>query len=222
MPYAVKMLLQKYKCANKGINDTKVPFEELTSSLEFNQVSSWEKDEKQAIEQCGEYLDIYHLNIDKAPTMAEIQLKLTETEYAVTGKSGLISWLINDINLDALRADIRQLPRDASAAQKAVTADAMTDCIEVETGMEHIDDVRFCARDMEEQGQQAADLEDSLEETGEEVVAEGMRIWMPSSVPHQDALPLGLGTLQAEELELWQGQANDCLEKLRRLWVTKP
>ncbi|KAG2063991.1 hypothetical protein BDR04DRAFT_1122871 [Suillus decipiens] len=46
----IKMLLQKYKHANKGINDTKVPFEELTSSLEFSQVSSWEKDEKQAIE----------------------------------------------------------------------------------------------------------------------------------------------------------------------------
>ncbi|KAG2351072.1 hypothetical protein BDR07DRAFT_1502678 [Suillus spraguei] len=56
--------------------------------------------------------------------MAKIWLKLTETEYADTGKSGLISWLINGINLedaqDALRADIWQLPQDASVAQKAV------------------------------------------------------------------------------------------------------
>jgi hypothetical protein len=33
-------------------------------------------------------------------TMAEIQLKLTETEYADTGKSVSISWLINGINLE--------------------------------------------------------------------------------------------------------------------------
>jgi hypothetical protein len=41
-----------------------------------------------------------------------------------------------------------------------------------------------------------------------------MGIWMPSSVSQQDALTLGLGPLQAEELELQKGQANDCLENL--------
>jgi hypothetical protein len=88
-----------------------------------------------------------------------------------------------------LRVDIRQLPRDASAVQKAAveekrqqlagripkfheTADAMIDGIEVDTGIKHIDNIRFCAADMEEQGQEAADLEVSLEETGEEVAAE--------------------------------------------------
>ncbi|KAG1850364.1 hypothetical protein DFJ58DRAFT_842440 [Suillus subalutaceus] len=202
-------------CTNvpkKGIDDTKVPFEELTRSLEVSKVLSWEKDEKQAMDQRGEHLDIYQLKIDK--------------EYANTGKSGSISWLISGINLedvhsrDTLRVDIRQLLRDASASQKAVveekrqkvaariskfheTADAMSDGIEVDA-------------DMEEQGHEAADLEVAEEETGEEVAAEGMGIWMPSSIHHQDALALGLGALQAEELQLQQGQANDCLEKLRQ------
>ncbi|KIK31764.1 hypothetical protein CY34DRAFT_36943, partial [Suillus luteus UH-Slu-Lm8-n1] len=233
----VKTLLQKYKRAIKGIDDTRVPFEELTCSLDVSKVSSWEKDEKQAMDQRGEHLDIYQLKIDKAPTMAEIRLKLTETEYADTGTSGSISWLINGINLedsqDALRVEIRQLPRDASASQKAVveekrqklaariskfheTADAITDGIEVDAGTEHLDDVRFCAADMGEQWAEAVDLEVPLEETGEDVAAEAMRIWMPSSIPHQDALALGLGALHAEELQLRQGQANDCLEKLRQ------
>ncbi|KAG2138966.1 hypothetical protein DEU56DRAFT_755684 [Suillus clintonianus] len=61
----IKMLLQKYKCLNKGIADTKVPFEELTSSLEVSKVSSWEKDETQVMEQRGEHLDIIQLKIDK-------------------------------------------------------------------------------------------------------------------------------------------------------------
>lgn len=185
--------------------------------------------------------------------MAEIRLKLTETEYADTGKWGSISWLINGINLedaqyvtihslsghisiqlrDALRVDIRKLPKDASAAQKAVVeekrqklaarisqfheiADAMTEGIEVDAGTEHVDDTRFCAADMEEESREAEDLELASEETGEGVVAEAMGIWMPSSIPNPDALALGLGPLQAEELQLRQGQANDCLEKLRQ------
>ncbi|KAG1764090.1 hypothetical protein EV702DRAFT_1051462 [Suillus placidus] len=223
--HIVKTLLQKYKRANKGIDDTKVPFEELTSSLEVSKVSSWEKDETRAMEQHGEHLDIYQLKIDKAPTVAEIRLKLTETEYADTGKWGSISWLINGINLedaqDALRVDIRKLPKDASAAQKVVVeekrqklaarisqfhevADAMTEGIEVEPGTEHVDDTRFCAADMEQEGREAEDLEVNSEETGEEVAAEAMGIWMPSSIPYPDALALGLGALQAEELQLRQ------------------
>ncbi|KAG0696999.1 hypothetical protein DFH29DRAFT_1024097, partial [Suillus ampliporus] len=190
----IKTLLQKYKRANKGIDDTKVPFQELTRSLDINKVSSWESDEKQAMEQ-------------------------------------RVSWLINGINLedahsrDTLRVDIWQLPRDASAAQRAVveekrqklaariskyheTTNTMTQGLEVNS-------------DMEELGQEAVDLEVALEEISEEVAAEVMGIWMPSLMPHQDALALGLGALQAEELQLRQGQANDCLEKLQQALVHK-
>jgi hypothetical protein len=36
----------------------------------------------------------------EAPTMAEMRLKLTESEYADTGRSGSISWLIDGINIE--------------------------------------------------------------------------------------------------------------------------
>jgi hypothetical protein len=94
---------------------------------------------------------------------------------------------------DALRVDIRKLPKDASAAQKAVVeekqqklaarisqfhevADAMTEGIEVDAGTEHMDDTRFCAADMEEEAREAEDTEVASEETGEEVAAEAMGI----------------------------------------------
>jgi hypothetical protein len=69
---------------------------------------------------------------------------------------------------------------------------------------------------MGEQWAEGMDLEVPLEETGKDLAAEGMHIWMPSSIPHQDALALGLGALHDEELQLQQGQANDCLEKLHQ------
>lgn len=95
-------------------------------------------------------------------------------------------------------------------------ADAMTEGIEVHAGTEHMDDIRFCTTDVVEEVREAADIEDVLEEIDEEVPAEAMGIWMPSSVPRNEALALGLHTLQTEELELRKGQANDCLEKLRQ------
>ncbi|KAG2137128.1 uncharacterized protein EDB93DRAFT_1063206, partial [Suillus bovinus] len=160
----------------------------------------WESDERQAMERWGAHLDIYNLKIDKAPTMADIRLKVTKTEYADTGKLGSESWLIEGINLedtqDALQVDIQQLPRDASATQKAVVTekqqklaariskyhektDAMTQGIELNSGTVPVDDTRFCAADTEELGKEVVDVEFTSEEIVNEVPAEVMGIWMP-------------------------------------------
>ncbi|KAG1784341.1 uncharacterized protein HD556DRAFT_1315167 [Suillus plorans] len=207
----MKTLLKKYKRALKGVDDTKSPFDELTLSLDPEKISIWKIDEKKAMEQCGEYLDIYQLQMNKAPTMAEIRLKLTESENTDTSKPGTVSWLITGINLedlqDGLRADIRQLPTDATPGQKVSieekrqrltariakfheTADAMTADSAMQVMMKMV-------------GERVSDEEIS-EYIDEEILAEEM-----------DVLALGLGPLQAEELELRKGQANDCLEKLR-------
>ncbi|KAG1840122.1 hypothetical protein C8R48DRAFT_679665 [Suillus tomentosus] len=232
----IKTLLKKYKWALKGVDDTKSPFDELTLSLDPEKILMWKIDEKKAMEQRGEYLDIYQLQMNKAPTMAEIRLKLTESENTDTGKPGTVSWLITGINLedlqDGLRADIRQLPTDATPRQKASieekrqrltariakfheTADAMTAGMDLGTATVHSDDPRFCYAGHDENGWGEVSDEEISEYIDEEILAEEMGIWMPSSVPYQNALALGLGPLQAEELELRKGQANDCLEKLR-------
>ncbi|KAG0703425.1 hypothetical protein DFH29DRAFT_874531 [Suillus ampliporus] len=199
-------------------------------------ISMWKIDEEKAMEQRGEYLDIYQLQMNKAPTMAEIRLKLTESENSDTGNPGTVSWLITGINLedlqDGLRADIRQLPTDATPTQKASieekrqrlmarigkfheTADAVTAGMDLGIATVHSDDPRFCHVGNDENGWGELSDEEISENVDEEILAEEMGIWMPSLVPYQDALALGLGPLQAEELELRKGQANDCLEKLR-------
>lgn len=130
--------------------------------------------------------------------------------------------------------EFRRLPSDATAAQKATlqekqqklsaritafheTADAMTEGIELEAGTVHKDDARFCWAEDEEHDWEAhvADLEDDSELVDDEISAEDMGLWMPSSVPHDQVTSAHLLALQAEELELRQGQANDCLEKIR-------
>ncbi|KAG1743586.1 uncharacterized protein EDB91DRAFT_1080989 [Suillus paluster] len=155
MLQTVKTLIKKHTRAVKGVRDTKLPFDELTHSLDCNKIMAWERDEKLAMEKRGEHLDIYQLKIDK-------------------GKSGTVSWIIQGINLE-----------DAQAEGK------------LDKGSEV----------------QCAD-EDDLGWVDDEIPAENMRLWMPSSVPPDQATFLGLAALQAEELELRKGQANNCLEKL--------
>lgn len=134
---------------------------------------------------------------------------------------------------DGLRLNIRCLPSDATATQKTglqekrqklaariikfhETADRITEGIELDTGTVHIDDPRFCRAEGEEQGgEPEVEDEHSSELADEEIPAEDMGIWMPSSLLHDQATQLGLSALQAEELELRKGQANDCLEKIR-------
>ncbi|KAG1728929.1 hypothetical protein EDB19DRAFT_1832616 [Suillus lakei] len=152
----VKTLLKKHKRAIKGISDTKPPFDELTCSLDNKKIAIWENDEKKAMEEQGEYLDIYQLKINQ-------------------------------------------------------------EGIGLEAGMVHKDDARFCWAEDEEHDWEAhvADLEDDSELVNEEISAEDMGLWMPSSVPYDQVTSAHLLALQAEELELRQGQANDCLEKVR-------
>ncbi|KAG2741528.1 hypothetical protein P692DRAFT_20707477, partial [Suillus brevipes Sb2] len=120
-----------------------------------------------------------------------------------TGKVGSVSWLIEGINLeDAQYVILSPLGSDnktVSATQKAVVAekrqklasriskyhertDAMTQGIEVNSGTVPLDDIRFCTADVVELGPEAIDLEFASEEIGEEVPAEVMGIWMPSSM----------------------------------------
>ncbi|KAG1838545.1 hypothetical protein DFJ58DRAFT_733798 [Suillus subalutaceus] len=214
----VKTLLKKYKRAVKGVNDTKLPFDELTCSLDPQKIALWEKDEKITMELRGEHLDIYQLKIDK-----EI------------GRPGSVSWIIQGINpedsQDGLRSNIRRFPCNATATQKAglqekrlklaaqiikfhETADQMTQGIELDSGTVHVDDSRFCQAEAEEQAWEVADEDDS-ELIDEEIPAEDMGIWMSSSVTHDYADIFGLTKLQEEELELRKGQANDCLENIR-------
>jgi hypothetical protein len=80
----------------------------------------------------------------------------------------------------------------------------MTEGIELEAGTVHKDDARFCWAEDEEHDWEAhvADLEDDSKLVDNEISAEDMGLWMPSSVPHDQVTSAHLLALQAEELEL--------------------
>ncbi|KAG1746056.1 uncharacterized protein EDB91DRAFT_1049697, partial [Suillus paluster] len=178
----------------------------------------------------------------KAPTMAEIRLRLTENEMSTNGRSGSVAWLIEGINIenaqDAVRASIRQLPEHPTASQRTVieekrqklmsrinkfdrTAMVMTNGMELEGG-EGVpqDDPELCLEEAD--GPNFPSIEDPEEDSildpeGEvDLPAEVAKVWMPSWAATDTIMDDIIVALRQEELKLQKGQANDCLEKLRQ------
>ncbi|KAG6377669.1 hypothetical protein JVT61DRAFT_14434 [Boletus reticuloceps] len=140
----VKSLCRKYKTVAAGVQSTEEPFKELSASLDENKVREWTTLVLKGACNRGEALDIYALRMDKAPTLAEIRLHLTQSSVRSTQIQESINWLVEDIDIensqyvvmsyildvqgntslcrDALRAEIRCLPSSPSTAQKTAIA----------------------------------------------------------------------------------------------------
>ncbi|KAG2114595.1 uncharacterized protein F5147DRAFT_769903 [Suillus discolor] len=192
-------------------------------------VQKWKKEAELAALDRGELLDIYQLKIDKAPTMAEIRLRLTENESVHQCKVFNI-WNVIDSNWvirDALRSFIRQLPEDPTASQRTLmeekrqkllscinkfhkTALVMTNGMEFE-GEEglHQDDPELCL------GEADGSNFPGIEELGEESIldlgddadspAEVAELWMPSWGTSDPIMNDVVIQLRQEELELQKG-----------------
>jgi hypothetical protein len=61
----VNTLLRKLKAASKEVESMKGPFEELSSSLNQDQLKLWMKEAEKADNERGEALDVYNLRMDK-------------------------------------------------------------------------------------------------------------------------------------------------------------
>ncbi|KAN0105201.1 hypothetical protein V8E52_011274 [Russula decolorans] len=119
----VKTLLRKLKAASNGVESMKGPFEELSSALDTDKLRLWTKNAEKADNERGEALDVYNLQMDKAPTLAEMRLNLLNAKTSTSGIQSSVIWLIEGFSIedaqDALRADIRCLPINPSTTQKA-------------------------------------------------------------------------------------------------------
>jgi hypothetical protein len=62
---AVKTLLQKHKAASNGVKFMKVPFEELSCTLDADKLRLWTEEAENTDNERGEALDIYNLKMDK-------------------------------------------------------------------------------------------------------------------------------------------------------------
>ncbi|KAG9315413.1 hypothetical protein JVU11DRAFT_4564 [Chiua virens] len=123
----VKALLKKYKTALNGIKMTEGPYQDLCTSLDLDQLECWMKDAEKADIERGEELDLYSLQINKAPTLLEMRLNIMGEKASLSMGQGSLSWLVEGISIedaqDALRAEIRGLPSNPTVLQKMAIAE---------------------------------------------------------------------------------------------------
>jgi hypothetical protein len=62
-------------------------------------VDSWRSAESSAMEKRGEYLRIFDINHEKAPTLAQITLRLTETRENSNDGADSVSWIADGIKI---------------------------------------------------------------------------------------------------------------------------
>jgi hypothetical protein len=65
MSELVGTLLKKFKCAEKGLAETALVYDGLADSLDAQSVREWKQQERQAMEERGDLLQIYDLKLEK-------------------------------------------------------------------------------------------------------------------------------------------------------------
>ena len=97
--FSVTTLLTKLKRSQIGLESTKPAFEQLNKSCLERKlpVDSWKLDEAIAMEEQGECLRIFDLNHEKAPLLAQITLKLTDTKEYSSNKVDVVHWISDGI-----------------------------------------------------------------------------------------------------------------------------
>ena len=98
-PLAVQTLLTKLKRSLDGLDSTKPAFDQLTESCLQRKlpVKAWKLAEGLAMEERGEHLRIFDINQKKAPTLAQITLKLTDAKNDSDDFGNFVDWISDGI-----------------------------------------------------------------------------------------------------------------------------
>jgi Kyakuja-Dileera-Zisupton transposase len=99
----VATLITKLKRSQNGLISTQPAFEELTKSCVQRKlpVDSWKHDEILAMEERGESLNIFDLNHEKAPTLAQVTLQLCDNKDSSNGYDDVVDWIADGIKAES-------------------------------------------------------------------------------------------------------------------------
>jgi hypothetical protein len=98
----VPTLLTKLKRSQVGLDSTQPAFQQLTETCAIRNlpVETWRLAESLAMEERGEHLRIYDINHKKAPTLAQITLRLTDTNDDSNDSANIVDWVANGIQTE--------------------------------------------------------------------------------------------------------------------------
>ncbi|KIM72965.1 hypothetical protein PILCRDRAFT_15660 [Piloderma croceum F 1598] len=177
------------------------------------------------MEKRGEHLNIYQVRLDKLPTLAEVHLKLSETEVRHGNLSGSVSTLTEGLAIQKsqmlLQRHVTSLGSTCSVAQKnelldrrrKLEARITTYENRISIIMKLDDDTQWSLSDIDPR---VAESSDDLPEvdSDEWLIPEKERITLPSALAAGEIEWLSLESIAMVEAELRKGQVADTLEGL--------
>ena len=97
--FIVPALITKLKRSQIGLDSTLPALEQLTESCLQRKlpVESWKSAESLAMDNRGEALRIFDINQEKAPTLAQITLRLADENKDSSDASNVVDWVADGI-----------------------------------------------------------------------------------------------------------------------------
>jgi hypothetical protein len=100
--FLVSTLVTKHKRSRIGLYSTEPAFDQLTKSCKERKlpVEAWRSAEDLAMEERGKNLRIFDVKHKKAPTLAEITLKLTDANDNQINDGNIVDWISDGIKAE--------------------------------------------------------------------------------------------------------------------------
>ncbi|KDQ48889.1 hypothetical protein JAAARDRAFT_201363 [Jaapia argillacea MUCL 33604] len=209
----VDTLAKKMLKAVEGCEETLAGFQELGQGISKELKREWSREERKALHEGGQFLSVYGVRSEKAPTQAEIRNQLeSEEKEIVGGATGSVNWQISGLNIEDTQRRLRMERIENFHTQGKLWTEGR-DREEDDTD-EDGNNNRVVVLDDGDQ-----DYEESDDESDDEVDGDGkperMKLMMPSTLGKAKCLAQGLGVMRSQEIALRKAQADESLEKLR-------
>jgi hypothetical protein len=100
--FVVPTLLKKLKRSQIGLHSTVPAFKELTKACRLRSlpVDAWKSDECLATEERGERLNIFDLNHQKLPSLAQITVRLSDDKDGSSSLCDIVQWIADGIKAE--------------------------------------------------------------------------------------------------------------------------
>ncbi|KDQ52095.1 hypothetical protein JAAARDRAFT_139298, partial [Jaapia argillacea MUCL 33604] len=230
----VSSTCRKMKRAYKHVRLSSDTFDELNSAASSAQIARWKEMERSAVENRRHDLsamDVYAPLIRKAPTKADIHQDLITKEGGSSPIRGSASWLASGISIQEAQVEL------AAAVQKMGCRPTAEQLNQVEERRRRLDAridtfeasaQRYLIQDADydtvfgddddplwEDDFYYATVQAQADNSNGSIDAKKQYISLPSMLGSQQCSKKGYKKIQAEELELRIGQANDNLQQIR-------
>lgn len=97
----METLNKKMKRAERALQDTDSAFQGLNEGLNAKILSKWEKVESKAMSQRGKALKCYNVSTVKPESMAEVQMKLLDSQAGQGHLEGNVAFLASGIAIES-------------------------------------------------------------------------------------------------------------------------